>query len=234
MYIISVRCYFVIIFSVNTSHLLGKINNSELMLEEICLNEVITPSTLCHDTTNPVDVMAFPFSKKEFAVLKQLHRCHKSQVFLKMWREHGDNTVANNDYAAIDIADVFNLVWKNAYSDWNTTCQEIASGSILVTKFNQLFKEITDENLQLELKYMSDETSSDWVKDRIQQIQHHRLLADFVGNAGVILDIVHLLGITGDFLPIQTVALVVSINVGKYLLSHLQFYSTSRRKLTHQ
>lgn len=206
-------------------------------MEEICLNEVIKPSTLCHDTTNPVDVITFPFSKEEFAVLEQLHRCHKSHVFLEMWCEHGNNTVANNDYTAIEIADVFNLVWKNAYSDWNKTCQEIASGCILVTKFNQLFRKITDENLQSELKYMSDETSSDWVEERIQQIQQHRLLADFVGNAGVILDIVKSLKITGDFLPIQTVASVVSINVGKYLLNQFQFYSTSRsfwNKFPHQ
>lgn len=184
----------------------------------ISLNALVQTRILEHlkgvEHYKPV-VIVFELSSEELEIVPKILTCCKGYLFLKIWEKKGLE-LEKKTGKLLPVNEIFEKVWQPAFELWRNLCNQLKTGDMLFSDFEKWFKEIAGNTNSLRKEFLYIESienveNTNWIKDRLFQIEKHRDLKSCLYGAEAIMEVVTVYELKGNFTQIQDIIGLVSL-----------------------
>lgn len=197
-------------FSANTSELEQQIGKYQ-DIDKTALSDLCSTVDLRKDIKKyKPKIIAFEIDRNILALLPEIIQCSsKGSLFLAIWEKYGKQVVSSI-HRALDITEIIEQVWKPAYQEWKTFVKRLKNGDILFREFDSICGRYDQDTLRKEFRILEGGKDANWIKQRIDQMEKFRNLANFVKGAETIMKVVKEFQLEGNFKPIEQILNMVS------------------------
>lgn len=116
---------------------------------------------------------------------------------------------------SITIKEVNKFIVNNVFEAWEKLCHDLESGDITFQEFGNHFGEMKKKVVNEELNLIADTSSDDqkqWIKQRLFQFDHYKVLRERVKGAKVITEFAKQFDLNGNFDEVQKMMKLVCIH----------------------
>ncbi|XP_052062678.1 E3 ubiquitin-protein ligase rnf213-alpha-like isoform X2 [Mytilus californianus] len=187
---------------------LKEFSNTDMVI----LNTLVQTRNLEHlkgvEHYKPV-VIVFELSSEELEIVPKILKCCKGYLFLRIWEKKGIE-LEKKTGKLLPVNEIFGKIWQPSFELWTNLCNQLKTGDMLFSDFEKWFKEIAGNTNSLRKEFLNIESfenveNTNWIKERLFQIEKHRDLKSCLYGATAIMEVVTVYELKGNFTQIQDI-----------------------------
>ncbi|KAL3881514.1 hypothetical protein ACJMK2_027946, partial [Sinanodonta woodiana] len=171
--------------------------------KDLCVKDICNPAHVemaVPDTFQP-HITAFKLSDRVIQMLKPLHKCQFSKIFVQLWLNIGHKS------KAVSLDDVYEQVWTPAYYSMKEITQKLVSGEIRFLEMENYFGSIFQDDCDQMVKEMIlINVEKAQAQERVKQLMQFRKMEGCVEGAKSIMNVASAFKLAGDFVLIKMIA----------------------------
>lgn len=156
-------------------------------------------------------VTVFGLHQDELDILPKIIEHCKGLLFIKIWEKKGTELQKKLE-RDVKIDEVFENVWQPALEQWRTLSKKLRSGDMHFSEFDKWFETKDRSNLKKEFLLFDNDGDDSWIKERLDQIERHGNIRNYLYGAKAIMEVVDAFNLKGNFDQIKDIIKLVCIN----------------------
>lgn len=156
-------------------------------------------------------VIAFVLDNHQMEMMKDLEEYTSEGDSFTQLLDNRGQLLEKDKGGKLSVDEVLEEVWEPTKKFWTVLCAELEEGELHFSDFKRQFQTENIERLRQELKKHSGGNYFNWIDQRIHQFEQYRAICNCSKGAEVILKVVQVYDLKGNFDQIRETLKLVSM-----------------------